>query len=103
MKKIKVLLVNDYLERGGIETLILDFISVSKKGDELIDISILLKNKKGNLTQYISNDTHLYVIDRKRKLDIHYLLLLRKFIKKNSFNLIHTHTPISGSYILCAR
>ena len=96
MQKIKVLLVNDYLERGGTETLILDFISFSETQPEAIDVSLLLKSRKGELIDDLPKKTKLYIIERKKIFDIKYLLSLRKFLKQNSFNIIHIHTPISG-------
>ena len=103
MQKIKVLLINDFLERGGIETLILDFISFSENKAESVEVSLLLKQKKGEIINDLPIKTNLFIIERKKIFDIKYLLSLRKFLKLNSFNIIHTHTPVSGFYLFLAK
>ena len=103
MQKIKVLIVNDYLERGGIETLIFDFVSFCNIKDELVEVSLLLKETRGELINDLPSKTNLYIILRKKFFDIKYLLSLRKFLILHSFSIIHTHTPISGFYLFLAK
>lgn len=96
---MNVLFILDSLNQGGAEKLVLNVCNnitgkvnlffVSLKGGLLID-------------EYRKSVKEFYFFERKRFIDIRSINLIRKLIKNNDIEIIHTHDSVSGLYAYLA-
>jgi glycosyltransferase involved in cell wall biosynthesis len=97
-----VLLANDSLNRGGLETLIVDLLVHVRASDHESQPHFVLLLEKGAGTMVGSLERigqEIVTIERRRKFTLSYIFALRQFIRNNSFDLIHVHSPIIGFYL----
>ena len=89
-KKIKVLHLITEIEPGGAENLLLDLSEQISK--ERFDISIGYLKGKGTLAgRFKKLGTEVTFFNMRLRFDIFCLFKLAKFMKKNCFDIIHTH------------
>jgi glycosyltransferase involved in cell wall biosynthesis len=95
-KKIKVAFLLGSLNRGGTETLVLDCF----RNHNLTDISIIgIYRKEGDLfSDYLNSGVPLYNLRIKHFIDFKIFFKLRKLLKDNNIQLIHSHQPIDAFY-----
>ena len=93
---MKVLSYIDSLNRGGAETLIMDIAkNITKDDFEYIIVS----GKGGDLEDEIKNSNAKYIrLNRRKAVDIKLIKQLRKIIKSEKIDIIHSHGDISRVY-----
>ncbi|MBN2485913.1 MAG: glycosyltransferase [Bacteroidales bacterium] len=87
------------LNRGGAETLVLD---IFKSGQNKLNF-IGIYRKEGNLSENFTNcGVRMIKIEPGGKFDVMYIFRLRRFLKRNKVNIVHSHQLIDGAIgMLC--
>ena len=93
---MKVLSYIDCLNRGGMETLIADIAKNITKND--FDYYIV-SGLGGDLEETVRNSNAEYIrLDRRKSIDIKLIRQLRKIIKSEKVDIIHSHNDVSMFY-----
>lgn len=92
MIKIKILHIINDLGSGGAEKLIEETLPIMKKNHN-VNVEILLLSKKNNVfySKLKQNNIKINVIGTDNIYNFLNLFSIRKFIKKNNFDIIHSH------------
>lgn len=82
------------VNRGGIETLILDILNNHNIAP--FDMICIHRKKGSYYDEYCKSGVSLYELVPKHIFDITYFLKLRKILKENSIDIVHAHTAIDA-------
>lgn len=88
------------LNRGGAEMLLLDI--VNNHADQKNNVIVIFRKKGLLYEDFLNSGVGLHELRPKFKFDIHYLLTLRRVIKKAKLDLIHAHQTIDAFYAILA-
>ncbi|MBU1087430.1 MAG: glycosyltransferase [Candidatus Omnitrophica bacterium] len=90
MSKIKIFHLITGLERGGAEILLTEFLPLLSK--DKFEVSVGYLRGKGTLARVIeAKGIKAYCFGMRSRYDLLVLMKITKFIKKNRFDIIHTH------------
>lgn len=88
------------LNRGGTETLMLDFFKIAKD-DDLNIIGVYRKNGV-LLCDYKNTGVEMFQLKPKHIFDLFYFLKLRKLLTSNKISIVHAQQSIDALYAWCA-
>lgn len=91
---MKVLHVLDQLNRGGAENLVFEICRNIQNSD--FEVMLLASNGGQMEDDFKKLSTPLIFIKRKLPIDIFYISKLKKIIKKNQIDILHTHSTVSA-------
>jgi glycosyltransferase involved in cell wall biosynthesis len=87
---MRVLQIIDSLDAGGAERMAINYANALS---EKIEFSgLVVTRKEGDLKEQLSTDVKYFFLNKKKKLDIKAVFLLKKIIKKNKIDIIHAHS-----------
>ncbi|TVZ54869.1 glycosyltransferase involved in cell wall biosynthesis [Lutibacter sp. Hel_I_33_5] len=90
MEKLKILQIIDSLDIGGAEVLSINIANglIFKN----VDSHICVTRKEGGLKNNINENIGYLFLNRKLIIDINAIIILKKYIKKNTIGIIHAHS-----------
>jgi Glycosyltransferase len=95
--KTNILQITLSLEIGGLEVLLLEFLKTLNR--DKYNVSVCVLQEKGALIEEIRNlDIPVYIIPKKEGVDYGLPLKLRKLIKENDIQIVHTHNSTPWLY-----
>ncbi len=96
---MKVVVINDQLNPGGAEKVIVNTANLLYK--QGVDVSILLYLGRSVLDSQISNGIPVFYLNRKGRFDIKAMLALKKHVKKA--DIIHVHSRYNLRFLIVCK
>ena len=97
--RFKLLIIKDSIPLGGAETLLLQHLEYLDRNK--YDVHLVTQTDKGVLLDFAREKADCYrCLKRKVGLDIKSIIRLRKYLKENNIDIVHTNDWISSLYIL---
>ena len=101
-KRINLLIIKDCFPMGGTETLILKYLELLDRNTFNVHVVIQTEDK-GELIPYARERCdHFICLNRKHLLDIKAIIRLRKYLKKNSIDIVHVNGWLDAIYVRIA-
>jgi glycosyltransferase involved in cell wall biosynthesis len=99
--RIKLLLLDDSLPVGGKEILLLTYLSMIDRTK--IDVHFICQANQGTLLpEAIELADHYLCLERKKPFDLKSIIRLRRYLKSNSIDIVHTHHWLASLYLFFA-
>ncbi|MDR1415124.1 MAG: glycosyltransferase family 4 protein [Odoribacteraceae bacterium] len=100
LKKIKVAFFLGALERGGMETLLLDVLMM---GDDAPFDMILLYREEGSISaRFRETGARMFKVTPRGGLDVAFAWRLRRLLRRERVEVVHAQHPLEGAYALVA-
>jgi glycosyltransferase involved in cell wall biosynthesis len=101
-KKSSILFVLDNLELGGIQRQLLEVCRALIQEGHRCVVACFRSRPDFMVLKYRETGAQVIFLEKKKGLDISFFFRLKKFMKKEDFDLIHTMTPQASFWISCA-
>lgn len=101
MEKIKIAEFVSRLQFGGVESMILNYISNFKNKDKF-EIHIITQdiNEENCINQFKNAGIEVHVITHKKKNILKNIIEVSRILKKEKFDIVHSHMTLTNFYIL---